>query len=103
MLPYRIHPLAERELDEAIAHYEALAPLKGLELSRRVKAAIDQVRQFPESAPVTRGKVRSIIVKPVSRWHYTVHYEVLPNVILILAVAHQAREPFYWLRRSVRR
>lgn len=67
-LSYEFHPLAERELDEAVEHYETIAPGKGLELTREVGAAIRQICEFPQSAPVTRGSIRSIVVQPDSRW-----------------------------------
>ena len=57
MLSYEFHPLAERELDEAVEHYEAISPGKGLELARQVRAAILQVCEFPDSAPITRGTI----------------------------------------------
>lgn len=99
MLPYELHPLAEAELDEAVAHYEAVLPGKGLELARHVEAAIEQVCVLPESAPITRGTVRSIVVQPTARWSYTLHYRVKPTGLRILAVAHQKRQPFYWFGR----
>ena len=99
MLPYEFHPLAERELDEAVEHYETISPGKGLELARQVRSAILQAREFPDSAPITRGAIRSIVVQPDNQWEYTVHYRVKPTHIRVLAVSHQARQPFYWLRR----
>jgi hypothetical protein len=33
MLSYRFHPLAEAELDEAVAYYEAVESGKGLEFA----------------------------------------------------------------------
>lgn len=68
MLSYEFHPLAEQELVEAVAHYEAIAPGKGLELARQVRSAILQVCEFPDSAPISRSTVRSIVVQPDSRW-----------------------------------
>jgi plasmid stabilization system protein ParE len=99
MLPYEFHPLAARELDEAVADYEAAAPGKGLELAQQVRAVIGQIREFPESAPISRGSVRSVPVQPTSRWQFTLHYSIQPPGIRILALAHQKRQPFYWLRR----
>jgi hypothetical protein len=43
MLSYEFHPLAERELDEAVEHYGGLSPGKGLELARQIRA--HQTRQ----------------------------------------------------------
>ena len=99
MLAHEFHPLAARELEEAVEHYESLEIGKGLELARQVRAAIAQVCEFPESAPVARGAIRSIVVQPSSRWEYTVHYRAKPTLIRVLAVAHQARQPFYWFGR----
>jgi plasmid stabilization system protein ParE len=99
MLRYEFHPVAERELDEAVEHYEAVSPGKGLELAQQVRSAILRVCEFPESAPISRGTVRSVVVQPDTRWSYTVHYRVKPTHIRVLAVAHQARQPFYWFGR----
>jgi plasmid stabilization system protein ParE len=99
MLAHEFHPLAARELEEAVEHYESLEAGKGLELARQVRAAIAQVCEFPESAPIARGTIRSIVVQPGSRWEYTVHYRAKPTIIRVLAVAHQARQPFYWFGR----
>lgn len=98
-LPHVFHPLAEAELDEAVGYYEEIQPGKGVELAQQVESAIDQVRRFPESAPLTRGTVRSIVVQPASRWKYTLHYRVKPEGLRILALAHQNRQPFYWFGR----
>ncbi len=99
MLPYVFHPLADAELDEAVGYYEALQPGKGLEFAQQVESVIDQIRRFPDSAPLTRGTVRSIVVQPSSRWSYTLHYRVKPEGLRILALAHQNRQPFYWFGR----
>lgn len=99
MLACVFHPLAATELDEAVGHYEGIQTGKGLELAFQVQAAIEQVCKFPESATITRGSVRSIVVQPASRWSYTVHYRTKPGVIRVLAVAHQSRQPFYWFGR----
>jgi plasmid stabilization system protein ParE len=98
MLAYELHPLAERELGETVGYYENISPGKGLELARAVRSAILQVCEFPEPAPLSRGCVRSIVVQP-TRWHFTVHYRVKSSFIRVLAVAHQSRQPFYWLGR----
>lgn len=87
------------ELEEIVAYYEGIQTGKGLELAQQVQAAIEQLLQFPESAPITRGALRALVVQPTSRWSFTLHYRVKPVGIRILAVAHQKRQPFYWLGR----
>lgn len=71
MLSCEFHVLAARELDEAVAHYELIAPGKGLELAEQIEGAISQICAFPESAPISRGTVRSVVVQPSRRWEYT--------------------------------
>lgn len=99
MLPYVFHPIAAIEFEEAVDYYESHQPGKGLELAEQVESVIKQIQIFPESAPITRGTVRSIVVEPSSRWSYTLHYRVKPTYIRILAFAHQKRQPFYWFGR----
>ena len=99
MLPYEFHPLVKRELDEPVEYHENISPGKGLELARQVRTAILQVCEFPDSAPISRAAVRSVVVQPDNRWDYTVHYRDKPTHIRVLAVAHQARQPFYWFAR----
>lgn len=99
MLPYEFHPLAARELDEAVAHYESIALGKGLELADDVESAIGQICRHPESAPISRSHIRSVVVHPTSRWRFTLHYSIKKSGIRILAVAHHKRQPFYWIER----
>ncbi len=99
MLPYVFHPLAEAELDEAVGYYEAIQRGKGVELAHQIQAAIDQLRSFPEAAPVAVGTVRSLVVQPSARWNHTLHYRIKDSGLLIVAVAHQKRQPFYWFGR----
>ena len=99
MLPYVFHPLAAAELDEAVAHYENLAPGKGVELAQQVQAAIARLQQYPEFGAVLRGGIRALPVQPTTRWSYSLHYRVTPTGLRILAVAHQKRQPFYWFGR----
>lgn len=99
MLPYFFHPLAAIEFEEAVAYYESLHPGKGLELAVQVESALEQIRTFPESAPISRGMVRSVVIQPAGRWSYSLHYRVKATQIRVLALAHHKRQPFYWLGR----
>ncbi len=84
ILGYEFHPLAEKELNEAVDYYEVLEPEKGLELLQQVYACLEHIRRFPEAAPISRDSVRSIVVQPSQRWSYTVHYESSQNLFAYL-------------------
>ena len=98
-LAYVFHPLAATELDEAVEHYENIQTGKGLDLLATTQKAIQHICSFPEAAPPSRGTVRSKLISPRRRWHYTIHYPVKDGAIRILAFAHQKQQPFYWFAR----
>ena len=99
-LPYRFHPLAEQELEASADLLESERPGIGSEFANAVERAILQVCEHPQSSPVARGQVRAKLVLPSTRWPYTVFYRQKGDHIRVLAVAHQKRQPFYWLGRQ---
>lgn len=48
----RLHPAAQRELDEAAAYYDAESPGLGSAFLSELDHALQQIRAFPEAAPV---------------------------------------------------
>jgi len=88
----RLHPAAQRELDEAAAYYDAESPGLGSAFLSELEHALQQVRAFPEAAPVGLGSVRV-------RVPYSLHYALLGDDVLVLALAHHSRRPFYWRER----
>jgi plasmid stabilization system protein ParE len=96
MLDFTFNPLAEKEYTAAVEQYAAEQSDVHLRFIETFEAAIQQIRQFPESGPVARGRIRS---KVLPGFPYTIYYSIRPPVLRILAVAPQKRQPFYWLRR----
>ena len=94
MLDYAFNPLAEQEYEAAVEQYAGDVHLRFIET---FEAALLQIRQFPESGPFAKGAIRS---KVLSGFPYTIYYSVHISVLRILAVAHQRRQPFYWVRRG---
>jgi plasmid stabilization system protein ParE len=98
-LPYRFHPLAQQELDEAVDYLEAERPGTGLALADAVEQALFQVCEYPKFGPLVRSDIRSKLVLPSNRWHYAIFYRIKRDHIRVLAIAHHRRQPFYWLAR----
>jgi plasmid stabilization system protein ParE len=96
MLDFAFNPLAEEEYRAAVELYATDPSDQRPCFVEGFEAAIEQIRQFPESGAVARGALRS---KVVSGFPYTIYYSVGPPGLRILAVAHQRRQPFYWVRR----
>ncbi len=90
------HSLAEEELNDALAFYYAERPALGHAFLKEVSRGLDQILTFPEAAPLVNRVVRR---KLLWRFPYGIIYSVTPEMIWILAVAHQKRRPFYWRDR----
>ena len=97
MITYRYLAPARGELRNAAHYYRERSRRVAASFITSVQDAIDQIVDFPESAPVIRGEVRG---KIISRSPYTLMYRVENDIILLLAVAHQKQRPEYWIDRD---
>jgi plasmid stabilization system protein ParE len=99
--PYRYHPAAERELDEAIEHDEAELPGRGLRLEDQVARLVLRLRRFPVSAPIwpRLDSAHEVRRAKVRRHPFLVVYMVQSDQLIILAVAHTKKKPGYWANR----
>ena len=97
MIKYRYLAPARGELRNAAHYYRERSRRVASSFMASVQDAIDQIAEFPESAPVIRGEVRG---KVISRFPYTLMYRVEDGVVLVLAVAHQKQRPEYWIDRD---
>jgi plasmid stabilization system protein ParE len=96
-MTFDFHPDARIEFLEAISYYERCRKGLGLRLSREVFATISRVTRGPNAWPKISENTRRCLAR---RFPYGIIYEVRENDILIVAVAHLSREPFYWSERS---
>lgn len=97
----REHPEAVAEFDDAVRWYETQEPGVGLAFIDRTQQARQDITQWPNAAPpfTTADDGTVIRGKAVRGYPYRVVYTVEPGTILILAYAHERREPGYWLHR----
>ncbi len=93
---FSFHYMAERELNEAAGYYNDQSPGLGNAFLEEVESTINQILEYPESAPLINRIVRKRLVR---RFPYSVMYSVSFNHIRILAIASQKRRPFYWDNR----
>ncbi len=97
----RLLPEAWQELDEAADYYDLQQYGVGKDflddVYRWVAVIVAQPRSFAREWPTSRSReVRRCIMM---RFSYSIVYEVLPNEIVILAIAHSSRRPYYWRKR----
>jgi len=97
----REHPDAAAEFDAAVLWYESQGPGIGLALIHRAQQARHDISFWPNAAPplTTTDDGTVIRGKAVRGYPYRIVYTVESDAILILAYAHERREPGYWLDR----
>ncbi len=101
MTPVRYHPAAREELKAAIQYGEVERTGRGALLETAVSHVLRRLRRLSGSAPrwprlVGAFEVRKAVVK---RQPYLVVYAILPEQIVILAIAHTSKQPGYWRER----
>jgi len=95
-MTFEFHPEARIEFIDAIAYYERCRDGLGLRFSREIYAAINRIMPDPRAWPKISANTRRCLAR---RFPYGIIYEVREDDILIIAVAHLSREPFYWIDR----
>lgn len=97
MKSVRFNRLAEREIDDAFRYYEEESAGLGERFLEEVESGIAFLRRYPEAAPKITDSIRRFVLP---NFPYSLLYRPLSSGVLrILAVAHQKREPYYWMRR----
>ena len=96
-MTFEFHPDARIEFIEAIAFYEESREGLGVRLSREVYTTINRIILAPTAWPQISENTRRCFTR---RFPYGVVYEIRDKDVLIVAVAHSSREPFYWRSRT---
>jgi plasmid stabilization system protein ParE len=79
-------PEARLEFDEAERYYHRQASYLGKEFRKEVLDTLPRLRNWPLACPIELGEIRRL-------------YSVELGYIYVIAVAHQHREPNYWIER----
>lgn len=90
------HESADNELNEAADYYESQVKGLGHAFLNDVQLTIDFIQANPDSSPRILKAVRKCVLR---RFPYSILYSTKDNEILILAIAHQKRRPYYWRSR----
>ncbi len=98
----RVVAAAEREALKAAFWYNKQRSGLGDDFLLEVDECVIGVANDPQQhTPVEMGRSRrEVRCSLVKRFPYAVYFEVLPAEIVVLAVAHTSRRPFYWRSRK---
>ena len=94
---------AEAELEDAAVWYDERSPGLGDELLDDIQRGLQMIRETPETWPrwpSTPARIPPIRRFVLERFPYAVAYQVHPDFIAVLAIAHVKRRPLYWIGRG---
>lgn len=97
----RFLPEATQELVDAALWYEGRRVGLGAEFLESVETALAMIARWPNAAPRAPFVPEFFNIRrtPVSRFPYGIVYVTDAELIRVLAIAHDARQPFYWSGR----
>jgi len=92
----KIHELARMEFEDAIEWYDLQSTGLGERFKRTVLEQLRTVRQHPgwyvrEDA--------SVFVAYIPKFPYKIYYTFDEEQLVVWAIAHMHRKPFYWQER----
>lgn len=93
-----VHPSAADELRETAKFYSERADQAlGLAFIAEFERALNLLSHAPELGAIWRGTARRF---PLRRFPYNLVYQIKPDGLRVIALAHQRRRPSYWKNRS---
>ena len=89
-------PEAEQEFREAFFWYFERSPIAADAFRSVVFEAVDALSESADMWPANEDGIRYCVL---TRFPYTVWYDLQVDQATVLAIAHQHRRPEYWKRR----
>ena len=93
----QVLPEAEQEFREAFLWYFERSPIAADAFRSLVFEAIDGLEHRADMWPADEDGIHFYVL---SRFPYTLWYDMVGTTVTVLAVAHQHRRPNYWKNRS---
>jgi len=90
------HPLAEKELEDALRYYESCREGLGWRFAEEVYSAIARIRDYPDAWEILSGNTRRCLV---NRFPYGIIFQIKGADLRIIAVANLHRRRNYWVAR----
>jgi plasmid stabilization system protein ParE len=88
----RVHPDARREFNDALDYYERESPGLGSIFTNEVDAGFMRIREYPDAALQVAKRVRQLVL---AKFPYSLMYETRDDLLVVLAVAHHRKRPYY--------
>lgn len=89
--------IAHDELGDAYRYYNRQRAGLGGEFVAEIRASAKRLARYPEASPLQEGEIRKYLLP---RFPYKLLYAIRGEKIVVIAVAHQHRDPDYWVDRT---
>jgi toxin ParE2 len=96
MMNIRFLTMAETEVDEAVSWYQEKSQDESLKFLDELDRIVRLVAGYPLIGVEIEPEIRSFVF---SRFPYSLIYGTEENALVVIAIAHQARQPRYWIER----
>lgn len=97
MAEVAFHPEARDEYDDALVRYQARSPRAATRFEAEVERILGLIEANPDSFPAYDDEHRFAVLW---RLPYSVVYQVQPDRVYVVAVAHSSRDAGYWSGRA---
>jgi hypothetical protein len=87
---------AEVEMTEAALYYESCADQLGERFLTAVQLGAEQIQENPNTWPSIGSDIQRYLL---SQFPYSLLYRNDPEEIVVIAVMHQKKRPYYWTDR----
>lgn len=94
----KFHPAARADLKEGKAFYRSRSPLAAVAFANEIETALSRIAESPLRYPLAEHGTREFVMP--WRFPYTIVYRVEHDFVVVVAIAHQSREPGYWRDRT---
>ncbi|MFN0021881.1 MAG: type II toxin-antitoxin system RelE/ParE family toxin [Pirellulaceae bacterium] len=88
---------AEEDYTDALNWYLQRSPQAAAGFEAAVEVALQRIEAAPESFPIGDKRHRYYNLR---RYPDSILYRILPDKIMIAALAHSSRDPGYWHHRA---
>lgn len=97
-MKYEFHSAAEAEFLEIVRYYESSVPGLGYAFTTQIESKLQWVCEQPGAG--ARVGALGLRVIRLRRFPFSVIYRATSDRVQVLAIAHERREPFYWVERA---
>ena len=98
MMKITIHELAAEEFDEAVEWYEIQSKGLGKRFKKAVAAKIKKIKQHPDCFLIEADNLYKAYIP---KFPYKILYTIENGRMIIWAIAHMHRKPWYWQSRMI--